>query len=201
MISLSMRGSSAFRTGASPESPYIMRQIPDVLVGFDSSKGGHPAQTNSIFYNPEQFAIGVLLHLGRCEIRGARIHPATGVSGLVAVEAMTHCAFRAEEFVSFFDAGLQIRRCWGDTVAAASTNQEAFCSCREKGFEMAGLLKRVGFNLREFYDHHHRTQPEGNKYNDNPALHQLVLTEKLSSEQQGSTATRSAPSARSTTPL
>ncbi|MEY2603490.1 MAG: hypothetical protein QOH31_1271, partial [Verrucomicrobiota bacterium] len=24
-----------------------MRQIPDVLVGFDSSKGGHPAQTNS----------------------------------------------------------------------------------------------------------------------------------------------------------
>jgi hypothetical protein len=39
-----------------------MRQIPDVLVGFDSSKGGHPAQTNSIFYNPEHFAIRVLLH-------------------------------------------------------------------------------------------------------------------------------------------
>ena len=93
-----------------------MRQIPDVLVGFDSSKGGHPAQTNSIFYNPEQFAIGVLLHLGRYEIRGARIHPPTGVSGLVAVEAMTHCAFGAEEFVSFFDARLQIRWCWGNTV-------------------------------------------------------------------------------------
>ena len=140
MISLSMRGSSAIRTGASPESPYIMRQIPDVLVGFDSSKGGHPAQTNSIFYNPEQFAIGVLLHLWRCEIRGARIHPPTGVSGLVAVEAMTHCAFGAEEFVSFFDARLQFRWCWGNTVAAASTNQDVFCSCRENGFEMAGLL-------------------------------------------------------------
>src|SRR5258707_14126221 len=109
MISLSMRGSSALRPGASPESPYVMRQIPNVLVGFDSSKGGHPAQTNSIFYNPEQLAIGGSLHLWRCEIRGARIHPPTGVSGLVAVEAMTHCAFGAEEFVSFFDARLQIR--------------------------------------------------------------------------------------------
>src|ERR1700687_3561019 len=106
-----MRSSSALGTGASPESPYIMRQIPDVLVGFDSSKGGHPAQTNSIFYNPEQFAIRVLLHLGRHEIRGARIHPATGVSGLVALKAMTHCAFGAEKFVSFFDARLQIRWC------------------------------------------------------------------------------------------
>jgi len=85
-----------------------MCQIPDVLVGFDSSKGGHPAQTNSIFYNPEQFAIGVLLYLGRCEIGGARIHPATGVSGFVAVEAMTRCAFGAEEFVSFFDARLLV---------------------------------------------------------------------------------------------
>src|SRR5260370_17348994 len=103
-----MRRSSALRTGASPESPYIMRQIPDVLVGFDSSKGGHPAQTNSIFYNPEQFAIGVLLYLGRCEIRGARIHPATGVSGFVPVEAMTRYAFGPEEFVSFFDAPLLV---------------------------------------------------------------------------------------------
>ena len=62
MISLSMRCSSTIRTGASPESPYVMRQIPNVLVGFDSSKGGHPTQTNSIFHNPEQFAIGILLH-------------------------------------------------------------------------------------------------------------------------------------------
>jgi hypothetical protein len=152
-----------------------MRQIPDVLVGFDSSKGGHPAQTTSIFYNPEQFAIGVLLHLGRCEIRGARIHPPTGVSGLVAVEAMTRCAFGAEEFVSFFDARLQIHWCWGNTVAAASTNQDVFCSCHENGFEMAGLLKRVELNLRESYDHHHGTQPEGNKYNENPALHPISL--------------------------
>ena len=154
MISLSMRSSSVLRRGASPESPYIMRQIPDVLVGFDSSKGGHPAQTNSVFYNPEQFATGVLLHLGRCEIRGARIHPATGVSGFVAVETMTLCAFCAVEFVSFFDARLQIRWCWGNTVAsAAPMNQDLFCSGRKNGFEMSGIMKRVNVNLIESHDH------------------------------------------------
>jgi len=171
MISLSMRSSSVLRKGASPESPYIMRQIPDVLVGFDSSKGGHPAQTNSVFYNPEQFAIGILLHLGRCEIRGARIHPATGVSGFVAVETMTFCAFCAVEFVSFFDARLQIRWCWGNIVAAAPMNQDVFCSCRENGFERSGLLKRINVNLIESHDYHHGTQDEDNKYNENPALH------------------------------
>jgi hypothetical protein len=127
MISLSMRRSSVIRTGAFPESPYVMHQIPDVLVGFDSSKDGHPAQTNSIFYNPEHFAIGVLLHLWRCEIRGARIHPPTGVSGLVAVEAMTRCAFGAEEFVSFFDARLQIR-------CATAPNPRAISTMRTRRF-------------------------------------------------------------------
>jgi hypothetical protein len=175
MISLSLRVCAALRTGAFPEISYIMRQIPDVLVGFHSSKGGHPAQTNSIFYNPEQFAIGVLLHFGRCKIRGARIHPPTGVSGLMAVEAVTHCAFGAEKFVSFFDARLQFGWCWGDTFAAALANQDVFCSCHENRFEMVGLLKRVELNLREPHDHHHGNQREGNKYNENPALHPISL--------------------------
>src|SRR2546422_9970814 len=94
MMSLSMRGSSALRTGAFPESPYIMRQIPDVLVGFDSSKGGHPAQTNSIFYNPEHFAIRVLLHLWRCEIRGLRIHRPGLLSDHVRADDSVLCVHR-----------------------------------------------------------------------------------------------------------
>jgi len=155
----------AYISGGAAESPHIFRQIPDVLVRFNSAKCRHPAQTNSVFYNPEQFAIGILLHLGRCEIRCARIHPATGVSGCVAVETMTCRAFGAEEFVSFFDARLQIRWCWGNTVAAAPMNQDAFCLGRKSGFEMAGLLKRVDFNLIESYDHHHCTQSEDNKCN------------------------------------
>jgi len=34
-----------------------------------------------------------------------------GINEFVAVEAMTPCAFGAEEFVSFFDVRLQIRWC------------------------------------------------------------------------------------------
>ena len=130
-----------------------MHQIPDVLVGFDFSKRGHPAQPNSILNNPEQFAIGVLLYRGRCEIGSARIHPATGVSRCVPIEAMTRRAIGAVDFVSFFDARLQIGWCWGNTVAAAPSNQDAFYSGREKGLEMAGLMKRVEFYLSESHDH------------------------------------------------
>ena len=61
----------------------------------------------------------------------------------MSVGAMTHCAFGAVEFVSFFDARLQIRRCGGNTVATAPMNQDVFCAGRENGFEMAGFLKRV----------------------------------------------------------
>src|ERR1700737_4987677 len=99
-----MRSAVVLRRGAPPERPYIVGQIPDVFVRFDPSKSWHPTQANSIFGDPEQFAIGVLLHLRRCEIRGARIHPPTGISGCMAVGAMTHCAFDAVEFVSLFDA-------------------------------------------------------------------------------------------------
>ena len=148
-----------------------MDQIPDVLVGFYSSKRGHPTQPNSIFHNPEQFAIGVFLHRRGCEMRGARIHPPTGVSRCVAVQAMTSCAFGAVECVSFFGARLQIRWCGGNTVAAAPTNQEVFCSCRENGFEMTGFLKRVELYLSESHDRYHHSQRKDYKYNENPAVH------------------------------
>jgi len=150
-----------------------MHQIPDVLVGFDSSKGGHPAQANSILHNPEQFAIGVALHRKRCEIRGARIHPPTGVRGGVAVGAVTHRTIGGVEFVPFLDARLQIRRCWGDTLAAAPTNQKVFCLCRENGFEMTGLLKRVELYLSKSHEQDHRSQRKGNEYNEHPALHPI----------------------------
>jgi hypothetical protein len=64
MISLSMRSAAVPRRGTPPESPYILRQIPDVFVRFDFSKSWHPAQANSIFNYPEQFPIGILLYFG-----------------------------------------------------------------------------------------------------------------------------------------
>ena len=55
--------------------------------------------------------------------------------------------------------------------------------CRENSFEMAGLLERVELNLRESHDHRHGTQPEGNKDNENPALHPISLEREVSSKQ------------------
>ena len=150
-----------------------MHQIPDVLVRFDSSKCGHPAQPNPILYNPEQFAIGVLLHLGRCEIRSARIHPATGVSWCLPVEAMTCGTIGAVDCVSFFDAFLEIGWCWGSTVAAAPSNQDAFDSGREKDLEMAGLMKRVELYLSESHDYHSGTGCNDDKDNENPEPHPI----------------------------
>ena len=85
-----MRIASVLVVVPSLESSYVVDQIPDVVVGFDFSKPGHPTQPNSVLHNPEQFSIGVFLHHSRCQIRSARIHPAAGISGAVAVGAMTH---------------------------------------------------------------------------------------------------------------
>jgi hypothetical protein len=117
------------------------------------------------------FAIGVLLYRRRCEIGSARIHPATGVSWRVPIEAMTCCAIGAVDFVSFFDARLQIGRCGGNTVVAASSNQDAFYSGREKGLEIAGLMKGVEFYLSDSHDHDDGTGRKNNQYNENPEPH------------------------------
>jgi hypothetical protein len=53
---------------ACAESPYIVYQIPDVIVRFDFSKRWHPAQPDAVFHNPEQFTIGVFLHITRCQV-------------------------------------------------------------------------------------------------------------------------------------
>jgi hypothetical protein len=61
----------------------------------------------------------------------------------------------------------------GNTLAAAPPNQEMSYLYRERGFEMAGLQKRVELYLNESHDHHHRSQRKGNQYNKNPALHPI----------------------------
>lgn len=151
-----------------------MHQIPDMFVGFDFSKRGHSAQPNSIFYNPEQFAISVLLHFGRREICCARIHPPAGISWRSAPGAMTRCAVDTVEFVSFFDTRLQIRWWWRNIIlVAAPTNQNVFCPCRKKGFELAGFLNGVDLYLSESQNQHDGTQDENSKYNENPEPHPI----------------------------
>ena len=69
----------------------------------------HPAQTNSIFHNPEQFAVRISLYFRRCEVCGTRVHPAASVSWFVTIEAVTRRAFGSKKLIAFFGARLQIR--------------------------------------------------------------------------------------------
>ena len=167
------------------KSPYIMRQIPDVFVRFDSSKSRHPGEPNSIFDNPEQFPIRVLLHRRRCKIRGARIHPSPGVGGRMAVEAMTHSAFDAVKLVPFLDTRLQIRWRNRNTLAAAPANQQVLYLCRECGFHMTWLLQRVEPYLIESQDHYRHSEREGNMYHENPPFHLInPAEEKISHKRE-----------------
>src|SRR5438105_1699559 len=96
---------------------------------------------------------------------------------------MTCCTFGAEEFVSFFDACLQIRWRLRNTVATAPINQDMFRSRRKNGFEVARLLKRVELDLSKSYDYQQRSQRERNKRDEDPApqtdLHLLIENQPL----------------------
>jgi len=142
-----------------------------MLVGFNFSKRGHPAEPNSILNDPEQFAIGVLLYCGRCEVGSARIHPATGVSWCVPIEAVTCRTIGSVDFVSFFDARLQIGWSGGNTVSAAPSDKDALYSGCEKGLDLTGLMKGVEFYLSESHDHDDCSRSKDKQYNENPEPH------------------------------
>ena len=161
-----------------------MYQIPDVVVRFDFSKRGHPAESDAVFHNPEQFTIGICLHLARCQVRRARVHPSTIVSGGVAIGAMAHCTISGVEFVSFLDARLQIAGRRGDTLAAAPTNQKVFCLGRKNGFQVARLLNRVEPNLSKAHDPRRRSQCKGDENNEQPALHPTREALRKASERE-----------------
>ena len=148
-----------------------MYQIPDVIVRFDFSKRGHPAESDAIFHNPEQFAVGILLHITRCKVRRAGVHPSTIVSGGVTVGAVAHCTIRGVNSISFLNACLQIAGRWGDTLAAAPTNQKVFCLGRKNGFQVTRLLNRVEPYLRKTRYPRRRSQRKGDENNEQPALH------------------------------
>jgi hypothetical protein len=148
-----------------------MYQIPDVLVRFDFSKRGHPAEPDAIFHNPEQFTIGICLHITRRQVRRAGVHPSTIVSGGVAVGAMAHCTISGVEFVSVGNACLQIAGRRGDTLATAPSNQNVFCLGRKNGFQVARLLNRVEPYLSKTRYPRRRSQRKGDENNEQPALH------------------------------
>jgi hypothetical protein len=57
----------------------------------------------------------------------------------------------------------------GNTVVTASSNHDAFYSGREKGLEIAWLMKGVEFYVSDSHDHDDGCK--SNQYNENPEPH------------------------------
>ena len=150
-----------------------MDQIPDVVVRFDFTKRGHPAEPDTILHNPEELAIGIVLHITRRKVRCARIHPTPIVSGGVAVGAMAHGAIRGVDFVPFLDACLQIAGRRRNTLAAFPTNQEVFCLGCKNSFQVARLLNRVEPYLSKSRDPSPGNEHKDDEDNEQPALHPI----------------------------
>jgi len=110
------------------------------------------------------------------------------------IGSVTHRTVSGVDFVAFGDACVQICRCWRNALAAAPTNQEMFCLGREKGFEMAGLLKCVEPYLSK-PDDREGNQRQGNNYTENPALHAIGPGKETIKKRRESLAKRSALSA------
>ena len=90
-----------------PKRSHVMDQVPNVLVGLDPAKRGHPAQPNAVFIiqNNSRSEYPCTSGPVRSAARGA--HPPPGVRGRVAVGAVTHRTVCGVPFVAFFDARRQ----------------------------------------------------------------------------------------------
>ena len=161
-----------------------MYQIPDVLVRFDFSKRGHPTESDAIFHNPEQFTIGISLHVTRCQVRRAGVHPSTIVRGGAAIGAVAHCTIRGVDFISFLNACLQITGRRGDTFAATPTDQKVFCLGRKNGFQVARLLNRVEPYLSKTRYPRRRGQRKGDENKEQPAPHPTREALRKASERE-----------------
>jgi hypothetical protein len=73
-LDLTSAFSNRLLMSACAERPDIMHQIPNVVVRFDFSERGHPAESDAILHDPEEFTIGICLYITRCKVRCARVH-------------------------------------------------------------------------------------------------------------------------------
>src|SRR5713101_9437957 len=96
-----MRGFLALWIGVCRKGPDETHQIPDMLVGFHSSKGRHAAQADAALHNPEKFPVGIPLNFGRSQVGCPGVHPSPCVGGFPSRITMALGTVGAEEFVAF----------------------------------------------------------------------------------------------------
>jgi hypothetical protein len=135
-----------------------------VFIGFDWAEGRHPAEANPIFYDPKEFAVGIVLYFNGGQVSRAGVHPTTCVREIVSVEAMTGSAFRPVQFVAFSDARLQIRRRERDALLAGPVNEEVLGSICEHRFDVAWFLQCAELEFMQSHGAGGRDQHEGRNY-------------------------------------
>src|SRR5258707_2482706 len=159
-----MRGFLALRicVWKCPDETY---QIPDVFVGFHSSKFGHATQSDAVLHNPEQLLVGILLDLDRSEVCRSRVHPSSRVGWYSSGVAEALQAFGTEEFVTFVDACSPVCGGGRDASTTGSSNQKMLGLGCHDCLRSGRLGQRTQVELRSHYAAH---QHQSEKCDRNP---------------------------------
>src|SRR5258708_6725296 len=166
-----MRGFLALWIGVCRKGPDETHQIPDMLVGFHSSKGRHAAQADAILHNPEEFPVGIPLNLGRSQVGCPGVHPSPRVGGFAPRITMALRTVGTEQLVALLDTCLHIRGSRREARATGSPNKEMLGFSSEERLCATRLGKCAQVELRSHYAAADKHQGENQDCNPNKALH------------------------------
>ncbi len=166
-----MRGFLALWIGVCRKGPDETHQIPDMLVGFHSSKGRHAAQADAALHNPEKFPVGIPLNFGRSQVGCPGVHPSPCVGGFPSRITMALGTVGAEEFVAFRETRFHIRGRRRGARATGSPNKEMLGFSSEERLCATRLGKCAQVELRSHYAAADKHQDENRDCNPNKALH------------------------------
>src|SRR5260370_17225067 len=166
-----MRGFPALWIGVRRKGPDETHQIPDMLVGFHSSKGRHAAQADAIVHNPEEFPVRIRLDFGGYQVGRPGVHPSPRIGGFPPRITMALRAIRAEELVALLDTCLHIGGRRREARATGSPNKEMLGFSSEERLCATRLGKCAQVELRSHYAAADKHQDENRDCNPNKALH------------------------------
>src|SRR5258708_17546547 len=166
-----MRGFPALWIGVRRKGPDETHQIPDMLVGFHSSKGRHAAQADAILDNTGGFTVRIRLDFGGSQVGRPGVHPSPRIGGFPPRITMALRANRAEELVALLDTCLHIRGRRVEARATGSPNKEMLGFSSEERLCATGLGKCAQVELRSYYAAADKHQDENRDCNPNKALH------------------------------
>src|SRR5260370_5211057 len=160
-----MRGFPALWIGVRRKGPDETHQIPDMLVGFHSSKGRHAAQADAILHNPEEFPVRIRLDFGGSQVGRPGVHPSPRIGGFPPRITMALRAIRAEELVALLDTCLHIRGRTREARATGSPHKEMLGFISERRFCANRFGKCAQGGLRNYYSSAYKHHDHQTAYN------------------------------------